>query len=76
MTIKLNIITDLYEFVKKASTYAEDISVKQNGQVINGKSILGLLSLNLTKTVEVEIVTDKAEVKEEFYSSMGKYANE
>lgn len=66
--IQLNMIKDMNTFVHTCSSvYAEDIYVKQDKQVINAKSLLGMYSLDWSKPVEVEIETDNQEVRDKFY---------
>ena len=47
--------------------FEEEIYVKQGKQVINAKSLLGMYSLDWSKPVTVEIVTDNENVKDNFY---------
>lgn len=55
-------------FVNICSTvFAEEIYVKQGRQVINAKSLLGMYSLDWSQPVEVEIVTDNKNVRDNFY---------
>ncbi len=68
LTIKLNFITDINAFVGACTTvFEEEIYVKQERQVINAKSLLGMYSLDWSKPVTVEIVTDNENVKDNFY---------
>ncbi|AID44702.1 phosphocarrier protein Hpr [Candidatus Arthromitus sp. SFB-mouse-Japan] len=43
--------------VKKASSFACDVSVEANGKKVNAKSLIGILSLGATKDTEVTIIT-------------------
>ncbi|ASM69705.1 HPr family phosphocarrier protein [Blautia hansenii] len=66
--IQLNYISDMNAFVNACSTvFEEEIYVKQGRQVINAKSLLGMYSLDWSKPVTVEIVTDNENVKDNFY---------
>ena len=56
--IKLNGLDDAQEFSRIASQYIYDIDVRSGKYVVNGKSILGLLSLNLTSPLTVDIYSD------------------
>lgn len=68
MRIQINLISDMNSFVSVCSKeYAEDIYVKQDNQIINAKSLLGMYSLDWSRPVEVEIETDNQEIKEQFY---------
>lgn len=56
--IRLNDIDIVKKFVKVTSSYESDIDVIADRTVIDGKSILGLFSLDLTQDMYVRIVTD------------------
>lgn len=74
MRIQLNKISDINTFQKTCSNiYDENIYVKQDKQVVSAKSILGLYSLDLSKSVEVTIDTDDKRVKENFYNYLKKW---
>lgn len=53
--IRLNTITDAMEFVKRASRCECDIDVFYNRVVIDAKSLLGVLSLDLTRVLTVSM---------------------
>lgn len=44
-------------FVKVANEFKSSVEVRANGQIKNGKSIMGLMSLGLSKDSEIIIVT-------------------
>ena len=74
MRIQLNKISDIKTNQKTCSSiYDENIYVKQDKQVVSAKSILGLYSLDLSKSVEVTIDTDDKRVKENFYNYLKKW---
>lgn len=55
MTIKIYSIPDISIFVAKAiKVENNDITVKQGRYIIDGKSLMGVLSLDLTKKITVE----------------------
>lgn len=47
MDIKLTLITDIYDFLEVAQNHPSDIRLYQNNYSVDGKSILGVLALNL-----------------------------
>ena len=47
MDIKLNLISDIYDFVDAAQKHIADVSLSQGSYVVDGKSILGVFVLNL-----------------------------
>ena len=49
------------------------IQLNQDGQVINGKSIMGIFALDLNHPVEVEIETENKNVMDDFYSFIEKW---
>lgn len=73
MKIKLNLISDIDEFIKGCQYYDGDIEVKQDRQVVNAKSILGVYSLDLSKEIDVHINTDRTDVAEDFYKFLTKW---
>ena len=48
------------EFTKVASKLDCDVFIEKDGQRVNAKSILGLLSLAITKGSKLDIITDGA----------------
>lgn len=55
--VDLNKIDDIKTFVKNAERYDCDIVVRNSGRIfaIDGTSLMGMFSLNLSEPVEVEI---------------------
>ncbi|WP_333650940.1 HPr family phosphocarrier protein [Lacrimispora sp.] len=62
--IMLPTVADAKEFVAVASKCNFDIDVFYNRVTIDAKSILGVLSLDLTKVLTVEFSGDNAEFEE------------
>ena len=58
------------KFVKICNKYKEDIDVVSGRYIVNGKSILGLLSLNLLDDVTVTIHTDNIVIAERFINEV------
>lgn len=52
------------KFVELAKTFSSDVKVKKNGEVVDGKSILGLLMLAATVGEEIEIITEGPDEKQ------------
>lgn len=59
--VKLNTPTDVKFFVYKAQELPRNISIKvmHDDYVIDGKSILGLLSLDLSNSIIIEIKSNE-----------------
>lgn len=74
MTIELKTIQDVKDFVEISSKYDDsDIVVKQGRYKVNGKSILGIFSLNLLEPVKVIIDSDYGNSKISFYNNIQKW---
>lgn len=75
MKIKLNTIADVNSFVNASTKYYEgNIDVKQGRQIIDGKSILGIFSLNLIEPMDVSIITDNKNTERDFYNFIKKWS--
>lgn len=58
VTISLTKITDIKDFVNLALKCRDDVVVKSGNFAVNAKSIMGLLTLDLTKPLRVEFYGD------------------
>lgn len=74
MLIKLNTIDDVKEFVNICSKYEADVDVKQGKFTVDGKSILGIFSLNLIEGLSVYILTPDEKVAEDFKRKIFKWS--
>ena len=66
MIIKLRTIEDVYQFVNIATQFGSNVDIKQQHYVVDGKSILGIFSLNLTQPVELNVHNDDYSKFEQF----------
>lgn len=74
MLIKLNTIEDVNNFVSICSKYFDaDVDVKQGRQIINGKSILGIFSLNLLEPLRVIFDSGNDNSKIGFYNDIQRW---
>lgn len=74
MIIKLNTIEDVKKFTNICTHYHDaDIDVKQGRQIIDGKSILGIFSLNLLENLKVTIDSENDNSKIGFYNNIQKW---
>lgn len=74
MTIELKTIQDVKDFVEVSSRYHDcEIVVKQGRYRIDGKSILGIFSLNLLEPVKVFIDFNDDNSKIAFYNNIKKW---
>lgn len=60
--VNLNMISDLKAFVNMTSNLSVSVILKSGQYAVDGKSIMGIFSLDLTKPVECIIETDDVEV--------------
>lgn len=68
--INLNKIEDVMKFYTLVNTFPSDIDVVSGSTVIDAKSLLGLYSLDLSKDINVRIISDNVEEKRRFDSEM------
>ena len=54
VTIMLNTVTDVKTFVNVVSKYDFDVDLVSGRYAIDGKSIMGIFSLDLSKPIRVE----------------------
>lgn len=59
VTISLNSIDKVKAFVNIISTYDGDFDLSSNRYVVDAKSIMGIFSLDLGKTLNLNIHDDK-----------------
>ena len=59
VTVNLNDIKKVGKFVNEMSTFESDIDIISRHYICDAKSIMGVLSFDLSKPVEVEIISDK-----------------
>lgn len=53
--IKLNTINDITEFCELASENQGDVTLISDRYIINGKSFQGIISLDLSKPIKLEV---------------------
>ena len=58
------------KFYTLVNTFPSDIDVVSGSTVIDAKSLLGLYSLDLSKDINVRIISDNVEEKRRFDSEM------
>lgn len=61
--ISLNDVTLVKEFVNLTGKIVGDVTLKSDRWVIDGKSIMGILSLDLRKELDCEIEASEEQVK-------------
>lgn len=74
MKIKLNTINDVKDFVETCEKYKGcSVEVKQGRWIVDGKSILGIFSLNLTEMLDVTVNYENEESRNIFYKDIEKW---
>jgi phosphotransferase system HPr-like phosphotransfer protein len=58
--VSLKSINDVKDFVNIANKYAFDIDLTSGRYVVDAKSIMGIFSLDLSKSIKVEIQSDES----------------
>lgn len=71
--INLNNIDDIKKFIKVATSFMSDIDVITERTVVDGKSILALLSLDLSQDIYVRIISDNITENRNFDAAMEEF---
>ena len=74
--IILNSIDKVKEFATTAGHFEENITLQSGRYVINGKSIMGIFSLDLTQPMEMIIEAASDERAEEIWAVLNKFEYE
>ena len=69
-TIRLSTINDVKNFVSKVSLCDFDVDLISGRYAVDAKSIMGIFSLDLEKTIDLEAHTDNAD---EFFAAIKQY---
>ncbi len=64
--IKLGSVNDAALFVKKCGEFEEDIDYIHGRYIIDAKSIMGIMSTDLTDKATIQIQTDDIKIIEKF----------
>ena len=68
--IKLNSLEKVKRFVDKATTFECDVDVLYRRYILDAKSIMALLSADLTEPLKVVIHTDEYDELKRFFDMM------
>ena len=74
--IRLQLISDVYEFVRIVSKYGNDIdlySTNNSRHAVDAKSIMGLFSINLSDDLIVEMIVNDLYEVDGFNQDMEKF---
>lgn len=73
--VKLN-ITDVDRFCRDANTFKSDINAGEGNRIIDPKSLLSIMTLDLLKKIKVEIITEDEYELGRFKELLEKYKGE
>ncbi len=73
LKILLEDINDVTCFVNGGNFYEWEIEVAQKRYRINGRSFIGMCSIDLTEPIDVRIITENPVSKEDFYKFIKKW---
>jgi len=73
MKIRLDTIKKVQDFIAFTSTVEPDVSIKSHRYIIDGKSIMGIFSLNLMEPITVILHSDDIKIQQKFNEEMEKY---
>lgn len=73
ITINLNNFSKARKFINEASKFISNIDVIRDRYVIDGKSAIGIFTLDLSKPVDVEIHSDDSYEIKRFNDIMNEF---
>ena len=68
--IRLSTISDVRDFVNIVASYDGDVDLISGRYMVDGKSIMGIFSLDLSKPIELNAHTDDAD---KFFKEIDKF---
>ncbi len=74
LTINLNDFTKARKFINEASKFISYIDVIRDRYIIDGKSAIGIFTIDLSKPVDVEIHSDDPYEIKRFNDIMSEFA--
>lgn len=73
LDVSLNTINKVKKFTNIANKFDCDVDVLQGKYIVDGRSIMGIFSLNLTETVTVEIESNDEKEIDRFLKKMEEF---
>lgn len=67
MQILLNNVNSMREFVNTVSGFRDEVVLEQDGNKIDGKSVVSILNIGIENPFTVSIKTNDKETENEFY---------
>lgn len=71
--VKVDTIEKVKDFVNRCNEFSEDIDVTSGKYTIDGKSIMGMFSLNLFSSLQVRICSENEDTIKKFYEKMSDF---
>lgn len=71
MKIRFNSVSAIKEFVNIVNNFSAEIDVKSRRTTVDGKSLMGIFSLDLSRPVEVTAIGKESDM---VYKAISKYA--
>ena len=59
--IKLSTISDVRDFVNAVAAFEDEIDLQSGRYIVDGKSIMGIFSLDLLSPIKLTVYSDKPE---------------
>ena len=59
--IKLSTISDVRDFVNAVASFEDEIDLASGRYIVDGKSIMGIFSLDLLSPIKLTVYSDKPE---------------
>ena len=69
--VLLRSINDVKDFVNISNKYDFDIDLTSGRYVVDAKSIMGIFSLDLSKSIKVEVYSDESDT---FYNDVKRFS--
>lgn len=73
MKIQFEAISDISSFMSGIKYFDGRISMQQGYQTVNGRSLMGMYTLDLEETIDVTIDTPNHDVETDFYNFLKKW---
>ena len=75
-TVNLNTIDKVKAFCAVTTTFDGDVTLHSGKYIIDGKSIMGIFSLDLSKPIDIIVTTDNPSSFNTFMPELTKFLNE
>ena len=73
MQILINNVDSVRYFINTVAGFKENVVLKQNDKIIDGKSIIAILNNGIEEPFEAEIETDNEIIRSQFYDFISEW---